>query len=115
MRRKDFLLILIPSFIFVVAWIVLSIHHNIASSTISETVNMQISPISAIFDTTTIANLKERQNIVPNYEMNIPVQNIVIPATPSATTNLILTPIIKNVNISSGSASLATSGGGLSQ
>jgi hypothetical protein len=74
----------------------LSIHHNIVSSTISETVNMQIEPISAIFDTDTITALKQRQNIVPDYDTNIPVQNIVIPATPSATiTPVPLLPSIK--------------------
>jgi hypothetical protein len=115
MKRKDVLSILIPSFIFVVAWIVLSIHHNVASSTISEAVNMQIAPISATFDESAITVLKKRQSIVPNYEMNIPIQNIVIPATPSAIENFILIPTTNKPAISSGSANLGTPGGSLSQ
>lgn len=115
MKRKDVLLILFPSFIFVIAWIVLSIHHNIVSSTISEAVNMQIAPISPFFDTSVITDLKKRQNIVPSYEMNIPIQNIVIPATASATITPIPTPTINVAPVSTGSAQSATSGGSLSQ
>jgi len=109
MKKKDILVILVPSFIFACAWIIFSIHHNIASSTISEAVNIQITPISADFDTNAITILKNRQNILPTYEMNIPVENIVIPSTPSAQTTNISLPI------SSGSAQLATSEGSLSQ
>jgi hypothetical protein len=109
MKRKDILAILIPSFIFVCAWIILSIHHNVASSTISEAVNMQITPISADFDTNIVTILKKRQNILPTYEINIPVENIVIPSTPSAKITNIPIPI------SSGSAKLATPEGNLSQ
>lgn len=98
MKRKDILMILIPSFIFVVVWIILSIHHNIVSSTISETINMQIEPISAIFDTDTITALKQRQNIVPDYDTNVPVQNVVIPATPSATITPVVTPTVNKTN-----------------
>jgi hypothetical protein len=110
MKRKDVLSILVPSFIFVLAWIILSIHHNVVTSTISDQVNIQIAAISPTFDTSAITSLKQRQNIIPTYESNIPVQNIVVPATPSAIITPIPTPII-----SSGSAQQATSGGNLSQ
>jgi hypothetical protein len=115
MKRKDILSILIPSFIFVIVWIILSIHHNIATSTISEAINMQTTPISASFDTSVIADLKQRQNIPATYENNIPIQNIVIPSTPSATITPIPTPTIEAGKISSASANAATSGGSLSQ
>jgi hypothetical protein len=93
MKRKDILAILIPSFIFVIAWIILSVHHNIATSTISESVNVQIAPISSTFNTDIITALKTRQNITPSYEINIPVQNIVIPsASPTAIITLTPTP-----------------------
>jgi hypothetical protein len=76
---------------------------------------MQITPISPTFDTSVIIDLKKRQNIVPDYENNIPIQNIVIPATPSAITTPIPTPTIEAEIISSASANAATSGGSLSQ
>ena len=113
MKKKDILAILIPSFIFALAWIILSIHHNFASSTISEALNTQIAPIAAAFDTNTITNLKGRQNIIPTYETNIPVENIVIPATASAT--ITPTPVINNEPISSSSGNITTPGGALQQ
>jgi hypothetical protein len=110
MKRKDILAILIPSFIFVIAWIILSIHHNVVTSTISEKVNMQIASITPTFDTTIITSLKKRQSITPSYETTIPIQNIITPATPSAITPTVVTP-----SISSGSAKTATSEGKLSE
>jgi len=115
MKRKDILSILIPSFIFVIVWVILSIHHNIATSTISEAISMQITPISPIFDTSVITSLKTRQNIMPTYENIIPVENIVIPSTSSATITPIPTPTVSAGIISSASANTATSGGKLSQ
>ena len=116
MKRKDILSILVPSFIFVLAWIILSVHHNAVTSTISESVSMQITPISPAFDTSAITSLKKRQNIVPSYELNIPVQNIIIPSTPSAITTPIPTPTIEEESISSESAEpTTTSEGSLSQ
>ena len=115
MKRKDILMILIPSFIFAIAWIIFSIHHNIASSTISETVNVQIAPISANFDLDAIASLKTRQNIALTYRTDIPIQNIIIPATPSAEITPTPTPSIEETPISSDSENPAASGGSLLQ
>lgn len=69
MKQKDILIILVLLFIFVVAWIGGSIYHSIASSTISEATNEDISPIMPTFDTKTVNNLKERQKINPSFEM----------------------------------------------
>jgi hypothetical protein len=113
MKRKDILAILIPSFIFAAAWIILSIHHNIVSSTISETLNIQIAPISATFDVDAIASLKKRQNITPSYETSIPVQNVIASASATASANITPTPVIENLPIGSGSANVATSEGTL--
>lgn len=114
MKKNDILMILIPSFIFVLAWIGFSLLHNIATSTISETLDMQISPISPGFDTDTIASLKKRKNVVPIYTITVPIQNIVIPASPSAATPT-PTPTIIVQPVSSSSAQQATTGGSLAQ
>lgn len=113
MKKNDILVILIPSFIFALAWIGFSILHSIATSTISETLNTQIAPISPSFDTNTIAALKKRTNVVPIYQITVPIQNIVIPATSSAAIPT-PTPIIVQP-VSSSSAQQATTGGSLAQ
>src|ERR1035437_5922057 len=101
MKRNDILIILIPSFVFVLAWIGFSLLHNIATSTISETLNTQIAPISPNFDTDIIASLKQRKNVAPIYQLTVPIQNIVIPVTPSTTPTP--TPIIIVQPVSSSS------------
>lgn len=70
MKRKDVLLILVPSFIFVLAWMSFSIYHSFINSTISEALNVQILPISPSFDTKTISSLKNRSHVNAIYEIN---------------------------------------------
>ena len=70
MKRNDILLILIPSLLFVLAWTGFSIYHNFINSTISESLDTQILPISPTFDTTTITALKNRMHVDPIYEVN---------------------------------------------
>lgn len=70
MKRKQILFILIPTFIFVVIWIISSIYHGIVTSTISQNENMQITPISPNFDTKVIDNLKQREVVTPIYEIS---------------------------------------------
>lgn len=101
MKREDILVLLIPTFIFVFAWIGFGIYHSSVKSTISEELNMQITPISPDFDTKTIDKLKKRQNVTPIYQ----AQNSTIVPTPSVTL-----PVI-----STGSATQATLGGSLLQ
>lgn len=69
MKRKDILIIMVLLFVFIVAWIGGNIYHSIATSTISETTNQDISPITPTFDTKTINNLKLRQKINPSFEL----------------------------------------------
>ena len=69
MKKNDILIILIPTFFFVVAWIAFSVYHNIVTSTISGELNMQILPISSNFDTKTIDSLKNRQRVEPVYQI----------------------------------------------
>lgn len=103
MNKKQILIILIPTFIFVVLWICFNIYHGIVSSTISQTENMQIAPISPNFDTNVINKLKQREVITPIYQVNGSSQNT---QTPSI--SQIPTP-----SVSSQSGSQASSGGNL--
>ena len=105
MIRKDILALLIPTFIFVFAWIGFDIYHNSGKSTISEEIKMQITPISPDFDTKTIDKLKKRQNVIPIYQTNESTQNLPIVPTPITTLPL----------SSTSSAKQATLGGSLSQ
>lgn len=68
MKQKDILLLLIPFSLIVVLYIILSIYHNIVTSTIPEVVNIQITPISPDFDQKTIIELKKRDRIVPVFD-----------------------------------------------
>ncbi len=103
MKKNDILLILVPTFLCVVAWIGFSIYDNIVTSTISEPLNMQIIPINPKFDTDTINNLKKRNNVTPLYQLGVTVENEVAPiASPTAT----ITPTPT-------SSPTATAGGGL--
>lgn len=102
MKRKDVLIILIPTFIFAVLWIIFSIHHAVNTPTITENTSMQISPISPSFDNKTIDALKKREIVTPLYE--IPgASNNLSPTLPTPTPSVSLN--------SSSSASQATSGG----
>jgi len=68
MKQKDTLLLLIPFSLVVILYIVLSIYHNIVTSTIPETVNIQITPISPDFNEKTIMDIKKREKVVPVFE-----------------------------------------------
>ena len=114
MKKNDILMILVPSCIFVLAWIGFSLIHNIATSTISEALDTQITTISPAFDTNTIAALKQRKNVAPIYQITVPIENIVVPATPSAAIPT-PTPAIIVQPVSSGSAQQATAGGSFAQ
>ena len=85
MKQKDILAIIILLFIFVLAWIGESIYSSGVSSTISGTTSQDIMPISPTFDTKTIEKLKQRQKIVPVYELgNATPTPVVLPTLPSS-------------------------------
>lgn len=65
MKRKDVLLLLIPTFIVVLLWVVFSVYHSYINSTIPTDVNMQILYIEPDFDLKTIEDLKKRQIVAP--------------------------------------------------
>lgn len=60
--------LLVSGFVVVVAWILFSIYHKAATSTIPPAVNIQIKPIAPEFDTKTINELKRRTLVSPLYE-----------------------------------------------
>ena len=107
MKKNDILLILIPLFLFVIMWIGFSIYHNVVTSTISQPLSIQITPITPDFDINTITGLKTRETIIPIYESNTPT---IVPASQSAT--IPIPAVISTIN-SSTSATQATSGGSL--
>lgn len=75
MKQKDILIILILLFIFVAAWVGSNIYHSVVSSTLSETLNQDISPIAPTFDIKTINKLKERQKINPSFELENSIES----------------------------------------
>lgn len=69
MKQKDILIIIILLFIFALAWIAGGIYHSAVKSTISQSTNQDMSPITPSFDTKTIDKLKERRKIIPSFEL----------------------------------------------
>lgn len=99
MKKKDILYIFISSFILTIAWIGFNIHHNMVTSTISDTLQLQIEPITAAFDTAIIDKLKKREKIEPLYEIKQPAPTESKSASSTAAMNgvndrRVTTPII---------------------
>ena len=63
--HKNILSIIIPSFVLILLWIGLTIYRSRVTSDITQTQSVQIRPIAATFDTATIEQLKQRQQIAP--------------------------------------------------
>lgn len=63
--QRDILLLAFSFFIVVFAWIGFNLYHIWATSTISEDLQKQVKPISGTFDTQTINELKNRQQVEP--------------------------------------------------
>ena len=75
-KQKDILFIFISSFIVVAAWIGFNLYHIWATTTVSEDLQVELTPIAPAFDSQTMGQLKTRENINPIFENT---------ATPSAT------------------------------
>ncbi len=91
--QKDILFIFISSFIVVVAWIGFNIYHIYATTTISEEIQLQLTPISPNFDQVTMQQLKTRENIDPFYDslkasVSVTPQPGQATITPTPTTSL---------------------------
>jgi len=101
MKQKDLLFLLVSVFIMAFAWILFSIIHNAITSTIPETVSIQISPISPSFNIKVIEKLKNKIKViaVDSFEnvpgtTNVGTDSAILPPlipTPSATTSAIPT------------------------
>jgi hypothetical protein len=100
MNKHDLLIILIPTFICVIAWIGFNIYHSAVTSTISPAEISQISPINPDFDTKIISQLKNRERVEPFFQ-----------ATPSSKVLPTPTPIILKPAIVNSTNKKATSGG----
>ena len=72
MKKNDILILLIPSMLIVILWVVFSVYHNYVTSTIPENLNTQILSISPNFDLKTIENLKKRDVVIPIYQLTAP-------------------------------------------
>ncbi|MGH7245859.1 MAG: hypothetical protein ACREGI_02925 [Candidatus Levyibacteriota bacterium] len=68
MKQKDTLFLLISVAVLVFAWIIFNIIHSTLTSTISVNLTQQILPISAVFDTNAIKNMKLRIKVNPLYD-----------------------------------------------
>jgi hypothetical protein len=66
--QKDILFILISSFVVVVAWVSFNIYHIYATSTLSQDLQSELTPIDPVFDPQTMEQLKTRENIQPLFE-----------------------------------------------
>jgi len=91
MKQREIYLLLISSFVLVVFWIAFSIYHSSVTSTIPETLNIQIIPINPTFDTNEISNIKTRPDITPLYQLE-QTQDEAVSPTPAATSGAILKP-----------------------
>ena len=68
MKKQEILIILIPTLIFVIAWIGFNIYDNSITSTISPQEATQINPIKPTFNTKAIQELKKREKVEPYYQ-----------------------------------------------
>lgn len=68
--RKDVLFLSISSFVLTAAWLGFNLYHSWVTTTITPELQQQIKQIDPNFDTQTINELKGREKIDPDYEMN---------------------------------------------
>ncbi len=100
MKKQDILVILIPTLIFVFAWIGFNIYHSAVTPTITEQQLNKITPIDPNFDTKTISLLKQRVNVKPVFINVGPVNPSPAPI-----------PGAQSLNLNPGLSNQATTGG----
>ncbi len=66
--QKDILFILGSSFVVVVAWIGFNLYHIYITSTVSDEIQVQLTPINPTFDKDLIRELKSREKINPAFD-----------------------------------------------
>lgn len=69
MKQKDLLIILVSLFVLSVLWVVFNIYHSFVTSTIKDSISIQIIPIEGKFDTDTVSKIKGRKRVVPLFEL----------------------------------------------
>jgi hypothetical protein len=107
--QKDLVFLTVSMFITVCLWIGFNIYDAYVTSTINETLQIQIIPINGKFDVDTLEQLKNRTVIQPDYgtisaskeatlptatQIDLSTQNNIIAPTPTETNNLQLTPAL---------------------
>ena len=80
-KHKDILVLVISGFSLTVIWIASNVYHNHATSTVSETLQLQVNPIEPRFDTDTLERIKLRKVVDPKFE----AQPVASPSAPSQT------------------------------
>ena len=68
MKSKDIIILLVSTFLLVIAWIAFNIYHNSVESTTPEEIKQEIIPIKPNFDQPTIDKLNRRVKIPPIYD-----------------------------------------------
>lgn len=101
MKQKDLLFILASSSLLTVIWIGLSIYSSAITSTISDTLGIQIMPIEPTFDRAAIESMKKRDRVSPSFELRI--QTTITP-TPVSISQPPLQVVPANETISTGNA-----------
>lgn len=79
--HQDILFVLISSLVVVIVWIGSNLYHISITSTISEDVQKQLTPIDGTFDLDTIQKLKNREQVSPAFEIQTPASQSA-PTTP---------------------------------
>jgi len=92
-KQKDILFILISSFIVVVAWIGFNIYHIWITSTVSQELQLELTPIAPTFDAATMQQLKARKGINPSFTLqSVASQSAQTPTIPLPTPKQLVTP-----------------------
>ena len=117
MKRKDILVLLIPTFIVVILWVVFNVYHSYINSTIPTAVNTQILYIDPDFDLKTIDDLKKRDVVDPIYtiESQGSEEDLTQESTKDSEIVSTPTPTISASNVSSSSANEQSLGGEANQ
>lgn len=70
MKKNDILVLLIPTLLIVILWVVFNVYHSFVTSTIPSTVDATIQPIDPDFDQEIISNIKARYEVSPSYQLS---------------------------------------------
>lgn len=81
MKKREVLFILISILILVVTWVAFNIYHSSVTSTIPDSLSIQIEPIDATFDEKTIDALKKRDTVQGLYTIIASSSASVTPTT----------------------------------